>query len=139
MTSQSAAPAIRPELRAQERNTSGAAAEVDRCLEELSHLAQTELSIQAFYSALLDRALRMLPAVGGAAWRWTTGRTELLAQRDFPEPLQRRQRTPLPKNGQSPVEQAFCLPAQARASDGYAADHPHPWPLVASPIAAGEP
>src|SRR5512134_175581 len=88
MTPQSTAPPIPPELLAGEHYlANGAAAEVDRCLEELARLAQTELSLQAFYAALLDRALRVLPAVGGAARRSGAGRSELLAQRDFPQPL----------------------------------------------------
>ncbi|MCI0357510.1 MAG: hypothetical protein L0211_03370, partial [Planctomycetaceae bacterium] len=48
---------------------SGAAVEVERCLEELAQLAQSELAVADFYAALLDRALRVLPAVGGAAWQ----------------------------------------------------------------------
>ena len=50
-----------------------AALDIERCLEELAQLAQSDLAPAAFHSALIDRALRLLPATGGAVWRLLPG------------------------------------------------------------------
>jgi HlyD family secretion protein len=131
------APALQPAFPSEGLPGSGAVPDIDRCLEELAELAQTELSIPAFYAALLDRVLRVLPAVGGAAWACASGRAELLCQSRFPQPLVDRQRPALLENGQPPIH-ACCLPAHARAADNYPCDHPYPWPLVVCPLAADD-
>src|SRR5262245_49292800 len=117
------APALQPDFPPEGLPGNGVALDIDRCLEELAKLAQTELSTPAFYAALLDRALRVLPAVGGAAWQCTTGRAELLCQSHLPQPLADRQRPALLENGQ-PARGPHCLPAHARAADNYVCDHP---------------
>jgi multidrug efflux pump subunit AcrA (membrane-fusion protein) len=114
--------------------------DVDRCLEELAQLAQSELAPRDFYAALLDRALRVLPAVGGAVWqRLEKGRAELLCQLHFPEPMVDRRRPALPDSISPPQPESFVLPAYARASSLYPADNPHPWPLVVCSLVADLP
>jgi len=114
---------------------SGAAAEVERCLEELAQLAQSEPGVPGFYAALLDRALRVLPAVGGAAWQVLPGQpAKLVCQNGFPQSLVDRKRPATGENGEAAGCQPFVLPAFARASAVYPCDHPHPWPLVVCQI-----
>lgn len=138
-TSESAATALQTEPRAADRSgANGASSEIDHCLEELSRLAQSELSAQDFYAALLDRALRILPAVGGAAWQLTSGHAELICQLRFPQPLVDRQRPVALEPAGTKGHRAFYLPANARAADRYPGDHPYPWPLVVCPLVADD-
>jgi len=121
------------------RSLEPASLELERCVEELAQLAQSELAPADYYTALLDRALRVLPAVGGAAWQLpAAGRAELLSQIHFPQPLVDRRRPAVPENGQPILQDPFVLPAFARASSLYPCDHPHPWPLIVCPLAADE-
>ena len=108
-----------------------AALEVERCLEELSQLAQSDLPPRDYYAALLDRVLRVLSALGAAAWHVAAGETKtLLSQVRFPRLLLNSQRRLALKDGQ------LVLPPFARAGARYPCDHPHPWPLVVASIAA---
>src|SRR5262245_5802995 len=107
----------------------GAVSEVDRCLEELAPLAQSDLAVAAFYAALLDRALRVLPAVGGAAWQVLPDEpAKLVSQNGFPQALIDRKGPAARDNGHLNTLQPFVLPPFARASARYPCDHPHPWP-----------
>jgi hypothetical protein len=119
--------------------SNGAALEVDRCLEELAQLAQTELVQAGFYAALLDRAVRVLPAVGGAVWRLLpTGEAELISELHFPQPLVARQRLSVLTRGLAAKPQSSSIPAYARASAHYPCDHPHPWPLIVCSLPSDE-
>ncbi len=110
---------------------SNGALEVDRCLEELAQLAQTDLSPRAFYGALLDRTVRVIAAVGGAVWRLPcSGDSELVGEFRFPSPLVDRQHSALSAQRREATPQTFVLPAYARKSAHYPSDHPHPWPLI---------
>jgi len=112
--------------------------DIERCLEELAQLAQSELTPPAFYNALIDRALRLLPATGGAVWRLLpSGSAELLSQISFPQPLLDRQPVAT-ASGAAPSNKPFVLPSMAKASAQYPCDHPHPWPLVVCPVPADE-
>lgn len=135
-TSEFPAQALQTEpLAANRAGTNRASADIDRCLEELTSLAQSELSVQEYYAALLDRALRILPAVGGAAWQVVSGRAELLVQMRFPQALMERQRPIAIEKDGTDGHKTFCVPAYARASDSYPIDHPYPWPLIVCPLA----
>jgi multidrug efflux pump subunit AcrA (membrane-fusion protein) len=79
---------------------------IDRCLEQLSQLAQSEPPEIEFYEALLVQLLAVLPAAGGAAWRLhPTAPTQLLSQKHFPPPLLSSSRPlPVESRGKSRVE-----------------------------------
>jgi len=62
--------------------------EIDHLVEELAALAQADLSPEAFYAALLDKALAALAANGGAVWQLpVNGPATLLAKVNFPPDL----------------------------------------------------
>jgi multidrug efflux pump subunit AcrA (membrane-fusion protein) len=113
------------------------ALEVDRCLEELAQLAQSDLSPQDFYVCVLDRALRLLPSVGGAVWQMRpAGEAELISRSSFPPPLLDRPRRAAEVNGQPAEPQTRSIPAFARGSALDPSGHPHPWPLVVCSLPA---
>ena len=131
VTSDSARPDVDKELRpAGGRFEYGVSLEIEHCLQELAHLTQSELSAQEFYAALLDRALRLLPAVGGAVWQMSSGSADLIGANRFPQPLLDQKRPAASQNGKLNDHRPFFLPAYARSAEGYPSDYPHPWPLV---------
>jgi hypothetical protein len=114
-----------------------AALEVDRCLDELSRLAQTAISRQDFYAALLDRAICVLAAEGAAAWYAPAGEPRtLLAQIRFPRPLLSSDRGFSGGSGSQRLTEVVVLPPFARAGARYPSDHPYPWPLAIAPLVA---
>ncbi len=117
--------------------TNGAALEVERCLDELAQLAQSEPVERDFYAALLDRAVRVLAAEGGAAWQISTGRSaRLISQVHLPRPLIDLAQPVMEAAGSWPAAEPVVLPPFARASARYPCDHPHPWPVVLCALAA---
>ncbi len=118
-------------------NTNGSVQEIDRCLEELAQLAQTVLAERDFYAALLDRAVRLLAAEGGAAWRiGPQAAPTVIAQVHLPRPLVELPEPALAALGTRRSGEPLVLPPLARASARYPCDHPHPWPLILCPLAA---
>lgn len=73
---------------APEHGPARSAAEIDRCLDALSQLAQSEVSEAEFYEGLLDRLLAIAPALGGAVWQLHPRmRAQILCHRHFPQRL----------------------------------------------------
>jgi multidrug efflux pump subunit AcrA (membrane-fusion protein) len=61
---------------------------IERLVEELASLAQTDLDAREFYVSLLDRVVRALAAVGGGVWGVDHGAvTGLMASINFPAEL----------------------------------------------------
>lgn len=111
---------------------------IERLVEEVASLAQTDVDVGEFYVSLLDRAVQALAAVGGGVWRIDSAADpSLMTGINFPAEMtdgdgaavqQRLVRAALGE--QAP----WLVPARLSHANADRVENPFPWLLIFCPI-----